>query len=294
MRIVSLLPSATDIIAELGLIDSIVGISEDCNWPPEIKDKPLVARVNLDVSNMSSAEIDAAVSASASAGHSIYAVDAQLLDSLKPDLVITQDLCEVCAVSSGDLDSACPIGIEIFSMNPRTLDDVVDSVVTLAEKLGVKERGEEVAGRMRNRIDAVRSATKALSRPRVFMAEWIDPPYNSGHWLPEMVEAAGGENLLSRPGEYSYPTSWDIVLKQSPEIIVIAACGFNLEQAIFHSEGLLLPVRTVVVDGDAYFSRPSPRVADGVEQLARLLHPQEFESPDFQFIELPTISIALT
>ncbi len=286
MRIVSLLPSATDIIADLGLIDSIVGISEDCNWPPEIKEKPLVARVTLDVSNMSSAEIDAAVMASATVGHSIYAVDAQLMDELKPDLIITQELCEVCAVSSGDLDSACPIGIEIFSMNPRTLDDVIESVITLAAKLGVKERGEAVASKMRSRISTVRTETSSLCWPRVFVAEWIDPPYRAGHWLPEMVEAAGGENLLSKAGEYSYPTTWEYVLDQSPDLIVIAACGFNLDQALSHCKDLRLPVRTVVVDGDAYFSRPAPRIADGVEQLAHLFHPEIFTSTKFPHLEL--------
>ena len=286
MRIVSLLPSATDIIADLGLIDSIVGISEDCNWPPEIKEKPLVARVTLDVSNMSSAEIDAAVMASATVGHSIYAVDAQLMDELKTDLIITQDLCEVCAVSSGDLDSACPVGIEVFSMNPRTLDDVIESVITLAAKLGVKERGEAVASKMRSRISKVRTATSSLYRPRVFVAEWIDPPYRAGHWLPEMVEAAGGENLLSKAGEYSYPTTWEDVLDQSPDLIVIAACGFNLEQALSHCKDVCLPIRTVVVDGDAYFSRPAPRIADGVEQLAQLFHPEIYTSTKFPHLEL--------
>lgn len=287
MRIVSLLPSATDIIAELGLMDSIVGISEDCNWPPEVREKPLVGRVTIDVSSMSSAEIDAAVKASVTAGRSIYAIDAELLDRIKPDLIITQDLCEVCAVSSGDIASACPVGVEVYSMNPRTLTDVIASVISLAEKLGVKKRGEEIASRMQRRIDTVRAATSNLDRPRVFVAEWIDPPYQAGHWLPEMVDAAGGVNLLSQPGEYSYPTNWDTVLSQNPDIIVIAACGFNIEQALGRIDGLELPVRTIVVDGDSYFSRPAPRLADGVEQLGHLLHPKVVRSAKLPFFELP-------
>jgi iron complex transport system substrate-binding protein len=287
MRIVSLLPSATDMIAELGLLDSLVGISEDSNWPPEVLSKPLVARTKIDVSGLTSAEIDALVNESSSESHSLYAVDAQLMDELRPDLVITQDLCEVCAVSSGDLATACPIGTEVFSMNPRSFDDVVESVVTLAERLGVREHGVAVAEAMRAKVDAVRAAVAGLARPRVFVAEWMDPPYGSGHWLPEMVEAAGGTNVLSKPGEYSFATKWETVLGQEPELIVLAACGFSLEQALERTTDLHLPVRTVVVDGDAHYSRPAPRIADGVRQLAHLIHPDAAPDPGLPYAELP-------
>ena len=291
MRIVSLLPSATDMIAELGLLDSLVGVSEDCNWPAQVAEKPLVARTRIDVSGLSSAEIDAIVNATASASHSLYAVDAQLMAELAPDLVITQDLCEVCAVSSGDLATACPIGTEVFSMNPRSLDDVVESVITLADRLGVRERGVAVAQAMRDKVDGVRRAVAALGRPRVFVAEWMDPPYGSGHWLPEMVEAAGGTNVLSKPGEYSFATTWETVLGEEPELIVLAACGFSLSQALERTTDLHLPVRTVVVDGDAHFSRPAPRIADGVRQLAHLIHPNSVQDPGLPYAELP-LSVA--
>src|SRR2546427_6521354 len=175
------------------------------------------------------------------------------MNGLKPDLVITQDLCEVCAVSSGDLTTACPLGVELFSMNPRSFKDVVESVITLADKLGVHERGVAVADTMSSKVDAVRSAVAGRRRPRVFVAEWVDPPYGSGHWLPEMVEAAGGTNVLSSPGAYSFATTWDAVLAEQPELIVLAACGFSLEQALKRAQTLRLPVRTVVVDGDAQF-----------------------------------------
>lgn len=287
MRIVSLLPSATDIIAELGLLDSLVGISDDCNWPPEVLAKPLVARTRLDVSALSSAEIDRLVSESASESHSLYVVDAELMDELRPDLVITQDLCTVCAVSSGDLATACPIGTEVFSMNPRVLADVVESVVELARRLGVPERGAAVAARMRETVEGVRDAVAGLSRPKVFIAEWIDPPYGSGHWLPEMVEAAGGSNVLSRPGALSFPTTWEAVLAEQPELVVIAACGFSLDQALERTDDLGLAVRTVVVDGDAHFSRPAPRLADGVRQLGHLVHPDAVADPGLPFVELP-------
>lgn len=287
MRIVSLLPSATDMIAELGLLDSLVGVSEDSNWPPEVLSKPLVARTKIDVSGLTSAEIDALVNESSSESHSLYAVDAALMDELRPDLVITQDLCEVCAVSSGDLATACPIGTEVFSMNPRSFDDVVESVVALADRLGVRGRGLAVAERMRAQVEEVRAAVAGLERPRVFMAEWMDPPYGSGHWLPEMVEAAGGTNVLSKPGEYSFATTWDTVLAEEPDLVVMAACGFSLEQALERTAELRLPVRTVVVDGDAHFSRPAPRLADGVRQLAYLIHPEVIADPGLPFVELP-------
>jgi iron complex transport system substrate-binding protein len=287
MRIVSLLPSATDIIADLGLLDSLVGISDDCNWPPEVSSKPLVARTRIDVSELTSAEIDALVSESAAESHSLYVVDAQLMDELRPDLVITQDLCEVCAVSSGDLATACPIGVEVFSMNPRGLADVVESVVTLAERLGVRDRGLAVAAAMRAKIETVRDAVEGFDRPRVFVAEWMDPPYGSGHWLPEMVEAAGGTNVLSKPGEYSFATTWETVLAEQPELIVLAACGFSLDQALERTTDLRLPVRTVVVDGDAHFSRPAPRIADGIAQLAHLIHPDAVADPGLPYAELP-------
>ena len=274
-------------MAELGLLDDLVGISEDCNWPPEARAKPLVARTKLDVSSLSSAEIDRLVSEAASESHSIYAVDADLMAELRPELVVTQDLCEVCAVSSGDLATACPIGVEVFSMNPRTLDDVIESVVDFARRLGAEERGAAVAARMRETIATVRAAVAVLDRPRVFVAEWDDPPYCAGHWLPEMVDAAGGTNVLSRPGEFSFATTWDAVLAEEPELVVVAACGFGLEEATQRARDLRLPVRTVVVDGDAHFSRPAPRLADGIRQLAHLLHPGAAPDPGLPFVELP-------
>ena len=287
MRIVSLLPSATDIIADLGLLDSLVGISEDCNWPPEVAAKPVVARTRIDVSGLTSAQIDEIVTNSKSESHSLYAVDAWLMNKLRPDLVITQDLCEVCAVSSGDLTTACPIGIEVFSMNPRGFKDVVASVISLADKLGVHERGVAVADAMRTKVDGVRSAVAGRRRPRVFVAEWVDPPYGSGHWLPEMVEAAGGVNVLSKVGEYSFATTWEAVLAEKPDLIVLAACGFNLQQSLERTRELRLPVRTVVVDGDAHFSRPAPRIADGIRQLAHLIHGDVVADPGLPYAELP-------
>jgi iron complex transport system substrate-binding protein len=287
MRIVSFLPGATDALAELGLLELLVGVSDDCNWPPEVAAKPIVARTKIETAGMSAAEIDALVSASAAESHSLYAVEAELLEQLRPDLLITQDTCEVCAVSSGDLATACPVGAEVLSLNPRTLAEVLDSFVALAGRLGERERGERLAASVAGSIEEVSAAVAGRRRPRVFVAEWMDPPYGSGHWLPEMVAAAGGENLLSAPGEFSFATSWEAVLAAEPELIVLAACGFDLPQALARCEGLRLPVRTVVVDGDAHFSRASPRIAAGVRQLAHLLHPDAVPDPGLPVAELP-------
>lgn len=287
MRVVSLLPSATDIIAQLGMLDSLVGISEDSNWPPEALSKPLVARNRVDMTGLSSAEIDALVNATASEAHSLYTVDAELMGALEPDLVIIQDLCEVCSVSSGDLTTACPIGTPVYSMNPRTMDDVIESVIELADRMDAHEAGVALAGSMRATIDSVREAVAGLPRPRVFVAEWMDPPYGSGHWLPEMVEAAGATNILSKSGEYSFATTWEKVLAEEPELIVLAACGFDIEQSLERAADLRLPVRTVVVDGDAYYSRPAPRIAPGVQQLAHLVHPEAVPDPGLPAVELP-------
>jgi iron complex transport system substrate-binding protein len=290
VRIVSLLPSATDMLGEMGLLGWVVGISDDCDWPPEVRDRPLVARSRIELEGLTAAQIDELVSATDARGagepHSLYAVDAELMDSLHPDLVITQDLCEVCAVSSGDLGTACPVGADVYSVNARTLDEVIDSVVALAERLDVPERGLPVAARMRDRIEAVRAAVSGLARPRVFVAEWMDPPYGSGHWVPEMVDAAGGTNVLSNRGEYSFPTTWDAVLAAEPALVVLAACGLHLEDALALTGDLRLPVKSVVVDGDAYFSRPGPRVVDGVGQLAHLLHPEAVADPGLPCAEL--------
>lgn len=290
MRIVSLLPSATDMIADLGLMDSLVGVSEDCNWPPEVASKPVVARSRIDLAGLTSAQIDEIVTASKSESHSLYAVNAQLMSELQPDLVITQDLCDVCAESSGDLSTACPIGVEVFSMNPRSFEDVVKSVIALADRLGVRERGLEVAQSMRDKVEEVRKAVAGRRRPRVFVAEWTDPPYASGHWVPEMVEAAGGTNVLSKPGEYSFATTWEAVLAEQPDLIVLAACGFSLQQSFERTKDLRLPVRTVVVDGDAHFSRPAPRIADGIRQLAHLFHPDAVPDPGLPHAELQMAS----
>src|SRR3954453_18223488 len=189
VRICSLLPSATEIVADLGLIDSLVGVSEECAWPPEVKGKPVVTAARVDTRSLADAEIDRVVRESVADGSSLYMVDAELINELKPDVLITQDLCTVCAVSSGDLASACPVGAEVISLDPRTIDEIAGTVLQLGERFDALARAREIVGAMQQKLDSVRSATQGLPRKRVFVAEWIAPPYCAGHWVPEMVEA---------------------------------------------------------------------------------------------------------
>lgn len=287
MRICSLLPSATEIIANLGLIDSLVGVSEECRWPPEVVGKPVVTAARQDLSALSSTEIDQAVRSSLHDGQSLYAVDADLIAELRPNLIVAQDLCAVCAVSSGDLATACPVDADILSLDPRTLDDVAGTVRHLASRLGAIERGAAIAREMQAKLDAVRNAVQGRPQRRVFVAEWIEPPFSAGHWLPEMVEIAGGSDVLGRAGQPSHQTSWETVIDIDPELVVIAACGFSASEAADRAADLRLPCPTVIVDGDSYYSRPAPRLADGVQQLGHLLHPSAVADPGFPTIRLP-------
>jgi iron complex transport system substrate-binding protein len=286
MRICSLLPSATEIVAELGHLDSLVGVSEECRWPAEVIGKPVVTAARIDPQQLASVEIDDLVKASVADGRSLYTVDADLIRELDPDVLITQDLCAVCAVSSHDLASACPVEAEVISLDPGTLDAVAESVITLASRLGTLSRGHEVAAEMRGKVAAVESAVDGLRRKPVFVAEWIDPPYCAGHWVPDMIDSAGGTSVLGRSGEPSRVTTWDAVNERQPELVVVAPCGFDADEAARRAADLSLPCRAVAVDADSYYSRPAPRLADGVRQLAHLLHPDHVPDPGLPMIQL--------
>lgn len=285
-RICSLLPSATEIVAQLGLTDRLVGVSAECRWPEEVVGKPVVSAARIDLATLSNTEIDQVVRDSIGDGRSLYGVDAELIERLAPDLIITQDLCAVCAVSSGEVSSLCTVDAEVLSLDPRTLAEVATSVQTLALRLGVEERGRAIAQEMWRKVRAVEQAVRGAPRPRVFLAEWIDPPYCPGHWLPEMIELAGGVSVAGRPGEPSHPLSWQEVLAEDPELVVIAPCGFHAEEAAARSAQLRLPCRAVAVDADSCYSRPAPRLADGVCQLGHLMHPELVADPGLPAIEL--------
>jgi iron complex transport system substrate-binding protein len=239
---------------------------------------------------LSSAEIDRAVKESVADGSSLYTVDAELIDELRPDILITQDLCTVCAVSSGDLASACPVGAETISLDPSTLDEVADTVTLLGERLGAVDAARRIVDEMRHKVESVRAAVAGLPKRRIFVAEWIDPPFCAGHWIPEMVDAAGGGDVMGSHAQPSFETTWEEVLARAPELVVIAPCGFLAPEAAERAAGLRLPCRAVAVDADSYYSRPAPRLADGVVQLGHLLHPDAVPDPGLAAIELDFIA----
>jgi iron complex transport system substrate-binding protein len=288
MRICSFLPSATEIVAELGLRSSLVGVSEECRWPAEVVGLPVVTAARIDPSELSSLEIDEAVRAALREGRSLYAVDADLVAELAPDVIVTQDLCAVCAVSSGELASACPVGAEVISLDPRTFGEVADSIRLLGARLGVRDRAEEIANRMRRTAETAAAAVSGLPRRRVFFAEWLQPPFCAGHWLPEMIGWAGGVDVLGRSGEPSFATTWETVFAHEPELVVVGPCGFDADDAAARAAQIEWPVPAVAVDGDGYYSRPGPRLADGVAQLAHLFHPEAASDPGLPAIPLGT------
>ena len=286
MRICSLLPSATEIIGQLGLAGSLVGVSEECDWPPAVRELPTVTASRVETTALTSAKIDSAVREAVADGRSLYAVDEDLLTGLAPDVIVTQDLCTVCAVSGDDVSSLCPSGAEVISLNPATLAQIAASVEMLARRLGVPERGLEVAGEMRTTIDMVRHAVAGRPPRRIFVAEWIDPPFAAGHWLPEIVASAGGSDVLGRAGRPSFPVTWDAVRAARPELVIVAACGFDADRGAEEAREADLPAPGVAVDANAYYSRPAPRVAEGVRQLGHLLHPDACPDPGLPAVQL--------
>jgi iron complex transport system substrate-binding protein len=277
MRICSLLPSATEIVADLGLTDALVGRSAECDHPPSVTSLPVVTSARVDTSVLASHEIDAAVRAALRSGESLYTLDADLVEELRPDLILTQDLCKVCAVSSGDV--LCAVDVPVLAFDPQDVAGIYASVESLARELGVEERGRELVRRARDEVELVRVAVEGRRRPRVFVAEWLDPPFAPGHWLPQMVELAGGKNVLGRAGRPSFPTTWAAVAAREPELLILAPCGFDARRAAEEARGIDLPARAVAVDANAHFSRPTLRVAAGIRQLAALLHPDVVDSP---------------
>jgi iron complex transport system substrate-binding protein len=270
---VSLLPSATEIICGLGLRDSLVGRSEECNWPPDVASLPIVSVARVDSLRLDGRSIDEAVRSAVGSSEQLYAIDEEVLRALKPDVIVTQDLCRVCAVSSNDV---CDVGARVVSLDPRTIGEVAESVRSLARALDVTERGDAVARRMLDRVETVRDVTRNLPRVRTFFAEWLDPPFASGHWIPEMVAAAGGDDVLGRAGEPSRSVTWEQVRDARPDVVVLGPCGFDVPRAEREAEAVRREFdpawRTVAVNADRFFARPAPSIADGVEQLGFILH----------------------
>ena len=290
-RIVSFLPSATEMACALGLTDQLVGITHECDYPPEVRSKTVVVRNALPIENMSQSEIDIAVSQRMRDGLSLYQVDEALLRKLAPDLILTQNLCQVCAPSGNEVAQVLkvlPQQPEILWLTPKSLEEIFTNMRELGAATGRLKLAEQLIASSRERLEKINALTRALSaRPRVFCMEWLDPVYCSGHWMPEMVAIAGGLDGLGKAGADSVRIPWRDMLRWAPEVLVITPCGFNLEKVIQQTGALFdypgwseLPAvrndRVYAVDANSYFARPSLRVVEGTELLAHLIHPDLF------------------
>jgi iron complex transport system substrate-binding protein len=273
MRIVSLLPSATEIVCALGLADQLVGVTHECDYPPEVLTKPRVTSTALPTGTTSSRAIDDGINQLLDEGRSIYHLNRDLLEELQPDLILTQELCDVCAVAYAEVNrvaASVSSHPRVVSLEPNTLDDVLDSIVTVGSVAGVPDRAEACVASLRRRLEAVASlASGAGRRPRVYCAEWLDPPMRAGHWIPEMVELAGGEESFGNKGGPSTKCTWDEVQAYAPEIIVLMPCGFDLQRTIAEA-GNYSAAEVWAVNGSAYFSRPGPRLVSGIEILSHI------------------------
>jgi iron complex transport system substrate-binding protein len=288
MRIVSLIPSATEILFAVGAGDSVVGVTFECDYPPEARSRRVVSNTALP-EGLTPAQIDAEVSARVAAGEDIYRLDAGALAGLEPEIILTQDLCAVCAVSvAGVAEALDHLGCqaEVVTLDPLTLEDVLGSILRVGEVTGRAETAIQLVGDLRARLAAVAAAVAGRPRPRIAVLEWTDPPYSSGHWVPDMVAAAGATSALGIAGERSRRLEWAEVAAAQPDLVVVAPCGYRLGPATELAEqmvaaGVLPPgVPVWAVDANAVVVRPGPRLVDGVEALATLAHPRVWPAPD--------------
>lgn len=287
MRIASLVPSATEMLFALGVGDRVVAVTHECDYPPGAGDLPHLTR-SVIPPGLSTAEIDLAVRERTERGEALYELDELELAELEPDLVVTQAVCEVCAVSYDDVVAAAArisSQPDVISLDPSTLGEVLADIRRLAEAADALPAGEALLGDAVARIDRVRDAVAGAQRPRVLALEWLDPVFVGGHWVPAMIELAGGEDLIGFEGEKSATVSWEIVAALQPEVVVVMPCGYDTEgataEAVAHRDRLAALGAAAVhaVDASAYFSRPGPRLVEGVELLGHLLHPDLVPAP---------------
>ncbi len=295
MKIASLLPSATEIVFALGLGDDLVGVTDECDYPPGAVTKPVISRSALPQGRrLGSREIDEAVRGRMDAKQPLYVLDMELLRRERPEVILTQDLCRVCAVPAGQVQQALDqIGLpdaKVVSLDPHTLEDVIAQLETVGKLLGREEQGKEIAEGLRDRVTKVRETAKRVPNLSVLCLEWAEPQFAAGHWIPEMVEACGGSPVLSEKGKPSRETVWHEVRAAAPEVVVFMPCGYYLEEAedeartfLGHPEFADTPAarngNVFAVDATSYFSRPGPRVVDGLEILAWAVHPEAYPEP---------------
>jgi iron complex transport system substrate-binding protein len=290
MRVISLLPAATEIVCALGHGEELVAVSHDCDYPDEVMTKPRITHCEIHGAGLSSGEVDAWVKQALSERGTLYTIDEELLRRLGPDLILTQQLCDVCAPTYGSvaqLAATLPSPPKVVNLEPSSLAGIFENVRTVASLLGAPERGEALVSDLEARVAEVRRRTRSSEPVRCVLLEWLEPLYCGGHWNPELVEIAGGVDPLGRPGEDSSRVTWQSVLESRPEALVLACCGNSVGQTLEELPQLqtrqgwsalpaVLNDRVYVLDGAAYFSRPGPRVVDSLELLAGILHPELF------------------
>jgi iron complex transport system substrate-binding protein len=288
VRICSLVPGATEVLFALGLGESVVGVTHECDWPPEAEVRPRVTASELQSGDLSSAAIDNAVAEAAREGKALYAIDEDAWEKIRPEVVVAQELCDVCAVSAGEVRR---LDVEVIDYSPSTLDDVFAHITRLGVTLGEDGSADELTNGMRTRLERVRAAlAETETYPRVYVSEWLEPPYAAGHWVPDMVSAAGGMEVAGIAGEPSFRMRWSDVAGLEPDTVVLAPCGFDLDRTLTEVVTLDLSAqllgttarqesRVFAVDANGYFSRPGPRLVEGVELLAYLLHPDAYSDP---------------
>lgn len=295
MRIVSLLPSATEIVFALGLGDQLVGVTHECDWPPEAARVPAVTRSTRDLTDLSSREIDRLVGEAIHGGSSLYELDEAALEAARPDLILTQELCAVCAVSYrrvNEVARAIDAAITVVSLEPTSIEGILNSIATVGAMADAEEAALDVVAALRSRLRKLETrVTRRRERGqvpvRVVALEWLDPPFVVGHWVPEQIRRSGGWDLLGREGEKAIPTTWQAIREVDPEMLVLMPCGFHLAGTVDEWERTPRPPfwreleavrrgQVFAVDGSAYFSRPGPRVIDGIELLAEIFDPDGF------------------
>ncbi len=288
MRIASLLPSATEIAFALGLGDQVIAVSHECDYPPEASERPVLTKSAIHQKIHKSLEVDQEVERR---GGDIYEIDEKLLERLKPDLILTQELCAVCAVSYTKVKEAARIldaDTKIVSLEPNNLEEIIDNIRLVGKITDKKTRADELASQLSQRISSVREKTRTVKhRPRVFFMEWLQPPWAAGHWIPQMVDYAGGIEGVGTLGQPSRKVAWEKIVEYQPEIIVLSPCGFDVKRTLdevhvlssYHGWDKVPAFRSssiYAVNASAYFSRPGPRVVDGLELLAQIIHPELF------------------
>ena len=282
---VSLLPSATEIVYALGLEDQLVGVTFECNEPPRARVEKTVVVGGKDTTGMDPAEIDRYVRTRLAAGEGLYTLQADALATLSPDLILTQDLCRVCALPVGQVEDALDyLGChaDVLSLDPHTLDEVLASIATVGHRAGVAGRAEALVAGLSSRLSAIATRIGGLPRPRVSVIEWVDPPFAAGHWVPDLVTAAGGIPVAANPGGRSTETDWERIEAAAPDVVIVSPCGFDLDAASAQARTVVsrLPGLPVwAIDADSLVVRPGPRLVDGVEAIAAVLHPGHVSRP---------------